>query len=327
MHPDIFKDFEINVKKCYKFRGMYICETDKGPKAISISDYTPIQITLEHNIKEHLIQKGFTCLNQLNISNKDTPYVIYHNRIYIMTDWNDGQPTDFYNIEEIKKSVQLLAKMHIAAKGFNNLPQGINLIKTKNIGETYEKRYKETIKLKRKIENKGSKTDFEVLYLNNSSIYAEFQEIAKEFTNAVDYKRLIDIAVQEQNIAHQKYTYYNIIKTGEDNTIITGFEKSGYNVQITDLAYLIRRIMQRNGWDINLLINIIEEYNKLIPLSQNELNVLKGMIIFPERFAKLCNQYYHSKRRWNYSMFYRKLTKILDYKDNYVDCVRQVMKW
>ncbi len=327
MHPDIFKEFGIKVKRCYKFRGMYMCETDKGTKTICISDYTPVQITLEHNIKEHLIQKGFTCLNQLNISNKNTPYVIYYNRVYIMMDWNNGQATDFSNIEDIKQSVQLLAKMHIAGKEFHNLPKGMKLVKIKNLGDTYEKRYLETVKLKRKIENVGSKTDFEVLYLKNASIYGEFQQIAKEFTNIKDYKRLIDIGVERGNIGHQKYTYYNIIKTSENSTVITGFEKSGHNVQIADLAYLIRRIMQRNGWDINLLISIIEAYNKLIPLSQNEISVLKGMIIFPERFAKLCNQYYHSKRRWNYNMFYRKLTKVLDYKDNYVDCARQVMKW
>jgi len=327
MHPDIFKEFEINVKRCYKFRGMYMCETDIGTKAICISDYTPVQITLEHNIQEHLIEKGFTCLNQLNMSNKSTPYVSYCNRIYTMTDWNNGQAADFYNIEDINQSVRLLARMHMAGQGFNNLPQNIKLANIKNLGETYEKRYRETIKLKRKIEHTGSRTDFEVLYLKNTSVYEEFQEIAKEFTNLLDYNKLMDVAGKSQNIAHHKYTYHNIIKTSENSTIITGFEKSGYDVQITDLAYLIRRIMQRNGWDINLLNSIIDEYNKIIPLSQREWSVIKGMIIFPDRFAKLCNQYYHSKRRWNYNMFYRKLTKILEYKDNYVDCARQVMKW
>lgn len=327
MHPDIFKEFRINVKRCYKFRGMYICETDDGTKAISISDYAPIQIALQHNIEQHLIQKGFTCLDQLYMSNKDTPYVIYYNRIYIMKDWNNGQVADFYNIEDIKKSVQILAKMHIAGRGFNDLPKDINLVKMKNLGDTYEKRYRETVKLKRKIENTGSKTEFEVLYLRNAGIYREFQEISKEFTNITDYEILMGAAMKNKSIAHHKYTYHNIIHIEKDHTIITGFDKSGYDVAITDLAYLTRRIMQRNKWDVNLLIDIIEEYNKLIPLSQNEWGILKGMIIFPDRFAKLCNQYYNSKRRWNYNMFYRKLTKLLEYKDDYIECANEVMKW
>ncbi len=327
MHPDIFKEFGIHVNRCYKFRGMYICETNNGTKTISISDYTPVQIMLEYNIKDHLIQKGFTCLNQLHTSNKDAPYVIYHNRVYIMSDWNNGKATDFYNIDHVKNSVQLLAKMHIAGKGFINLPEGIGRAKIKNLGDTYEKRYRETIKLKRKIENIGSKTDFEVLYIRNSDRYKEFQEISKGFTNSEGYQKLMDQAVESQSVAHHKFTYHNIIKINDQDTVITGFEKSGYDVQLTDLGYLIRRIMQRNGWDINLLINIIEEYNKLIPLSQDEWAIMKGMIIYPERFAKLCNQYYHSKRRWNYHMYYRKLTKILEYKDSYMDCTKQVMKW
>lgn len=261
------------------------------------------------------------------MSNNNTPYVIYYNRVYVMSDWHNSQAADFYNIDHIQKSVELLAKMHIAGRGFNNLPEGIKPIKMKNLGDTYEKRYRETIKLGRKIESVGSRTDFEVLYLRNSAIYREFQEISKEFTNLIDYQKLMDQAVESQSIAHHKYTYHNIITTREEGTIITGFEKSGYDVQLVDLAYLIRRIMQRNRWDIDLLINIIEAYNKLIPLSQEEWRIMKGMIIYPEQFAKLCNQYYHSKRRWNYYMYYRKLAKILEYKDQYVECAREVMKW
>lgn len=327
MHPDIFKEFGIHVKRCYKFRGMYICETNKGTKTICISDYTPVQVELEYNIKEHLIQKGFTCLNQLHMNSKNTPYVIYYNRVYVMSDWHNSQTADFYNRDDIEKSVQVLARMHIAARGFCNLPEGIKPVRMKNLGDTYEKRHRETIKLRRKIENVGSRTDFEVLYLRNAEIYKEFQEISKEFTNVPGYQKLMDQAVEKKSIAHHKYTYHNIITTKEEGTIITGFEKSGYDVQLIDLAYLTRRIMQRNRWDIDLLITIIEAYNKLIPLSQEEWGIMKGMIIYPERFAKLCNQYYHSKRRWNYHMYYRKLEKILEYKDDYVDCAKQLIKW
>lgn len=327
MHPDIFKEFRINVKRCYKFRGMYMCETSKGTKVIHISAYTPVQITLEHNIKEHLIKKGFTCLNRLHISSKDTPYVIYNNRVYLMMDWNDGQVADFYNIGDIKSSVQVLAKMHIAGRGFNNLPKGINLSQIKNIGDTYEKRHKETVKLKRRIENTGRKTDFEVLYLKNSSIYSEYQEVSKELIDYKSYQKLINLADKDQSLAHHKFTYHNIITKANQRPVITGFEKCGYDVQITDLAYLARRIMERNRWDINLLISIIEEYNKLIPLSDQEWRAIKGMMIFPERFAKLCNEYYHSKRRWNYNMFHRKFTKILGYKDDYITCVEEIKKY
>lgn len=327
MHPDIFKAFKVNVKRCYKFRGMYICETDQGTKTIRISKYTPVQVTMEYNIKEHLRNNGFTCLDQLYLSDKNTPYVIYHNRVYVMTDSNNGRGVDFYKKDDIKKSVQLLSELHIGGKGFNNVPKDMNLIEIKNLGDTYDKRYRETIQLRKRIESVGSKTDFEVLYLKNSRVYQEFQEQSKEFINLESYDKLIAVAEKNKDIAHRKYTYHNIIKTDQESIVITGFEKSGYDVQLTDLVYITRRIMQRNQWDINLLLSIIEEYNKINPLSLDEWTNLKGMILFPERFAKLCKKYYHSKRRCNYNMFQRKFTKILDYKDDYVKCANEVMKW
>ena len=327
MHPEIFKQFGINVGRCYKFRGNYICETGEGTKAIRISEYSPDQIVLEYNIKQHLIEKGFTCLDQLYISSHNTPYVIYHNRVYVMTDWNNGQAADFYNINDINKSIKMLADIHIAGKGFSNFPKELKQIQIKNIGHTYEKRYIETNKLKRKIEGQGTKTEFEVLYLKNGHIYQDFQEKSMEIICKNKYKKLIDKATKKQSIAHGKYTYHNIIAISPTSTMITGFEKSKYDVQLTDLVYIIRRVMQRNQWDINLLISIIEAYNKLSPLSKQEWDLMKGMIIFPEEFAKLCNQYFNSKRRWDYDMFYRRFTNMLGCKEDYIRCMEEVIGW
>lgn len=327
INNDIFKNFKITVRRCYKFRGMYVCETNKGTKIIRISKYSPDQIEMEYRIKAHLIENGFNYLDQLYTNEEGAPYVKYNGLIYVMTDYNKGQTVDFYNKEDIKHAIQMLASLHIAGQGFDNLPKDLRLRKIKNLGEVYDKRHRETIKLRKRIENTSRKTDFEILYLKNSNIYQEYQEKSKEYINPNSYKELIDIAIRNKNIAHGEYTYHNIIKVGQDDTIIKGFEGSAYNVQIIDLIYITRRIMQRNQWDIDLLVTILEEYNKINPISLAEWNIIKGMIIFPERFSKLCNEYYNSRRRWNYNMFDRKFTKILGYKDDYISCVNEILKW
>ena len=327
IHPDVFKDFGITVNKCYKVRGVFICETNKGIKAIRKSDYTPAQIILQYNIKEHLIKRGFDCLDQLYVSQNDTPYTIYYNRTFIMSDWYNGPEIDFYKPEDIYHTMRLLGQMHTAATGFNVSGYDINDIKIKNLGDTYKKRQVETIKLKKRISNVGNKTEFEVLYFNNASEYMELQEMALSFLNTDNYEELIKLARQDRTIAHNKYTYHNIKKVSEENVVLSGFEKSGYDVQLTDVAYVIRRIMEKNQWDVGLLANIMNEYSKTRPLSSQEWDIIKGMIIFPERFAKLCNKYYYTKRRWNYNMFYRKLSNMLAYKDVQMDCAKQILKW
>jgi len=327
IHPDIFKDFGISVNKCYKIRGAYICETNKGTKVIRKSDYTPTQINLQHSIKEHLIERGFSDIDRLYLSKKNIPYTVYYNRVFVMNDWQNAIEIDFYNQSDIHYAIKVLAQMHIAGEGFNTLGNDVREAKIKNIGITYEKRYKETIKLKKRISNAGNKTDFEVLYFKNAHEYMELQEMGMGLFHKEDYKKLIELARDKQTIAHHQYTYHNIKKINKDHVIVSGFEKSGYDVQLTDLVYIIKRIMQKNQWDVDLLLKIIDAYNTIKPLSPNEWTILQGMIIFPDKFSKLCNTYYYSKRRWNYNMFYRKLTNMLEYKDTQIKCAKEIFRW
>lgn len=325
IHPDVFREFQIQVKKYYKVRAIYMCETDKGIKAIRISDYKPEQINYQYKLKQHLVKNGFEWVDQLYVSKKNTPYVAQYDKLYIMTDWNNGPEVDFYNIQDINKTIRTLAYMHRAGVGFKPPPTSISSVKIKNLGKTYRKRYNETIKLRKKINSVSNKTDFELLYLKSAPVYRELQEMAIDFIEPLQYENLINEANARRTITHNKYTYHNIIKVSPEKLIITGFEKSGHNVQITDLAYVIRRIMQKNNWDIQLLVDIIEEYSKIRSISSSEFNILKGMIIFPEKFASLCNKYYNSKRRWNYNMFYRKLINMLEYQDAQIVCAKQIL--
>jgi len=327
IHPDVFKDFEISVKKCYKVRGAYICETNKGTKVIHKSDYTLTQINLQHKIKEHLIQRGFNGVDRLYLSKKDTPYTVYYNRVFVMNDWQNATEIDFYNESDIHYTMKVLAKLHNAGEEFNAPGFKVKEAKIKNLGTTYEKRYKESIKLKKRISNAGNKTDFEVLYFQNSPAYMELQEMAMGLFDEEDYKGLIESAINKQTIAHHQYTYHNIKRSNEDHVIVSGFERSGYDVQLTDLVYVIKRIMQKNQWDVDLLLEIIDSYNKIKPLSSKEWAIMQGMIIFPDKFSKLCNSYYYSKRRWNYNMFYRKLANMLEYQDAQVKCAKEILRW
>ena len=43
---------------------------------------------------------------------------------------------------------------------------------------------------------------------------------------------------------------------------------------------------------------MIDEYNKVKTISDDELNVLGIMFAFPEKFFKIMNHYYNSSKAW-----------------------------
>ena len=101
----------------------------------------------------------------------------------------------------------------------------------------------------------------------------------------------------------------------------------GYDIQVLDLAHILAKIMQKNDWDCSILYELIERYNGIRPLSNKEFNLLKFMMIYPEKYNNICFKYSSSKRRWNYSMFEQKWKNMLMYKDRQIATARLVNTW
>jgi hypothetical protein len=78
----------------------------------------------------------------------------------------------------------------------------------------------------------------------------------------------------------------------------TNFEKSYIGLQIGDLYQFVRKVMEKNDWDILYGSNIIEAYDRVKPISKAELNVLYLLLLYPEKFWKITNFYYNGKKSW-----------------------------
>ena len=101
------------------------------------------------------------------------------------------------------------------------------------------------------------------------------------------------------------------ISSGWSKSIATtNFEKSYIGLQITDLYQFIRKVMEKNDWDILYGNNIIEAYDRIRPLSKDELEVLYVLLLFPEKFWKLTNFYYNGKKVWISGRNIQKLNSI-----------------
>jgi hypothetical protein len=85
---------------------------------------------------------------------------------------------------------------------------------------------------------------------------------------------------------------------GQNYISTTNFEKSYIGLQICDLYQFVRKVMEKNDWDILYGSNIIEAYDRIKPISKAELNVLYLLLLYPEKFWKITNFYYNGKKSW-----------------------------
>ena len=56
------------------------------------------------------------------------------------------------------------------------------------------------------------------------------------------------------------------------------------------------RYMKSEAADERGIAKIIESYSSLRTLSDNDLGIIKGMLVYPYKFLKLCNEHYNKRR-------------------------------
>ena len=102
---------------------------------------------------------------------------------------------------------------------------------------------------------------------------------------------------KQVSLCHGSYNYHNIIFSN-GNTAVTNFDKYKNECQISDLYQFMRKILEKYDWDIQTAYKMMEEYDKIKPVSDTERALLAALFAFPEKFWKVMNYYFNSNKAW-----------------------------
>ena len=120
---------------------------------------------------------------------------------------------------------------------------------------------------------------------------------AKELLDNSYYLEIYGDAIKDKNVNHGAYNYHNILFINK-KIVMVNLLKISYAPAIQDLYDFLRKVMEKNNWNIKLGGDIIENYNKIRPISAREFEVFKYLISYPEKFWKIINYYYNSNKAW-----------------------------
>ena len=76
------------------------------------------------------------------------------------------------------------------------------------------------------------------------------------------------------------------------------FEKFHRDIQVEDLYYFLRKVMEKSGWKLRLGDGMLNAYSAIHPLTRSETEYLKIRLIYPEKFWKIANSYYCMNKAW-----------------------------
>jgi len=308
IEKEIADNYDFDVKSIAPFKDISIINTTEGKKVLKKNILSQDRILFIHAAKEHLVKNNFLDLDRYLCNTNGVPFINIEGMNYTISNAIEGIECNFDNRIDITNATNSLARMHKASKGFIAPDNSRERDELGKLPVYFGKRLEEIKKLK-KVAKRG-KTKFDYLFLDYVDYFYVLGEKAIQSLSSSKYEEIVKAARQEGSFCHHDFTHHNII-CNKDRTYITNFDFCSFELKVYDLANLIRRKMRKCNWDINEAKVIVDEYRSIESIVDDELLIMKIMLQFPQKFWRVINKYYNSKRSWSEKSFISKLYEVI----------------
>jgi CotS family spore coat protein len=309
MDREVSEVFGLEVRNLVPYKDTFMIVTPQGRKVIRKMPFSPERLSFVHGAKEHLAGNGFTGVDRYLCTLNGEPCFSFDNSCYTLVDFIDGRECNFDNDLDVKRAAAALAEMHKASRGYVE-PAGCKVQDDLGKLPGYFLKRLDDIRKMRKQAKRG-KGRFDQLFLEHVDYFFEMGESATEELSLSGYGRLVEKTREEGLFCHHDYTHHNIL-IEEEKVSLVNFEYCCFELKIYDIANFIRRKMRKCEWDISKTVLIIDSYNSIEPLSTDDMAVMKIILKFPQKFWRVVNRYYNSRRSWSERSFVVRLQEVID---------------
>jgi len=325
MLSDVLKHYDFDVASVDKVRSAYKVCTEKGNFCLKRISHGTRKAKKSLSIMEHLKERGSENIADCFPTKSKKSFIKHKDAAFYLTNWIEGREISFKSKEDIMRCVELLACFHIQAKGFE-APKHVKIRNhTKKWKKTLCRCLEELEKFNEVIDKLKLKAEFDYTYRNNIDYFKRDAEQAIQILEHSGYNELCGYYSSEAYVCHDSFYYQNILIDKSDRMFIIDLESCQYDIPVSDLGKLIRRIISKKRflWDFDMCRRIVESYCKIRPMTKEEYEMLLALLVFPHKFWKLGKKRYVRDKKWNEDKYRKKLNRLLReraYKREFIYC-------
>ena len=285
--------YEIEVSRTWKGRGAILCESDKG--LLILKEYGgPVdKVNFQDFLLRHINESGMVQVESiLRTKEEELIATDVDGTPYIVKSYYEGRECNYRDMDECSQAVCTLAKLHKAAD--LSACEELHSQPVYRIENEYEKHNRELKKVKKFLQEKSQKTDFEIYLMKH---YDYFMNNALQITDELRYYAYEEDSCEFTVVCHGDYQYHNILRTDTGNVLIN-FEKCVRDHPVRDLYLFLRKLLEKNNWSQTLGNFLLESYNKEKGLTDRDYRQLYYRLAYPEKFWKIVNFYYNTGKAW-----------------------------
>ncbi len=300
----VLEKYDFQVKNRFRARGALLFDTDQGPKLLREYEELGNHFMWENEIKERIVQRGSLLVDRVT-ANREGEVVsqLETGEKFVVYDWYVGDSLDYHSEKQLEQAGENLADLHDNMKNITEEPVALR----ESLIAGYQRRNRELKRVYHFMRDKRRKSDFELYSLAYfPTFYEKAQNVLKKMQESA---YLVTAGAYSADVRHGAYNYHNIIFTRR-GIATTDFTSAEYGMQILDLAYFMRKVMEKNNWNGAKGRAILRGYEKKRMLCAQEKEALLLILQYPAKYHKLMSQYMNGKKTWISDKKMEKLLKV-----------------
>ncbi len=312
---NVLEQYDMTVSRTFKGRGTIICDTDQGMRVLKEYRGRTEKLELyqlQGKLKDSLRTDMLIRTKEGALFVKDID-----NSVYILEEQVDGKECSYKNEEDIVKACGAMAKLHL--KFMTPQSEKICLMPVFFYADEMERHTVECKRVRNYLRKLHNKTEFERALLKE---YDYFLEKAVDVTRRAreESQAEYEAYVNSNGLyCHGDYQYHNVIfgkGNGGAYTGIVNLEHFAHDAGARDFYLLFRKISEKCDWSLDMAQSMLDAYQNRRVFPPIEWRSLCLRLAYPEKFWKIINFYYNSRKSWMPNRNYDKLESLIHQEKN-----------
>lgn len=297
-NTEVIGQYELEVENLRKGRGAWIFETDRGLKLLKEYKGSVKRLEFEEMVLNTVRDSDTLKVDQY-MRNREGEILssAEDGTRYIVKDWYADRECDLKDMQEILSAVRQIAVLH---KRFRNVEAreewNLKSMISPPLYEAMERHNRELKKARAFIRSKRRKNEFELCVIGNFERFYHQATEARDGMAALFAEHGQEI-MDRYSVCHGELNQHHILM-GRSYVAVTEFNKMHLGLQVEDLYYFVRKVMEKHDWNRSLGEAMLETYERVLPMSRAEKECLYYLFLYPEKYWKQINFYYNANKAW-----------------------------
>jgi len=319
--------YDLHIEFIEKIKSIYRIHTNCNEYCLKVINYDYGHFLFIISAIKHLQNKKFRSIPKIIKTKDEKDYMKMENSYAYLCEWITSRECNYDNPLDILVATSKLGELHKKSCNFKvtkDMNPRIGWFKWIN---TFKHRQEEMMNFKKVILGKESKGEFDILYLNYIDEEIKLAEKSIKHLKKTNYIDNMKKEMENMGFCHHDYANHNILIDVKGEVNIIDFDYCILDTHLHDLSSLLLRRMKNGRWNMNNALFIIDTYNSINDVKEEDILIMAAFMEFPQDFWQLGIQYYMEKQPWGKDFFIKKLKKILKDKEEKLDFIDEFRNW